>query len=282
MLDHFRASCKEGFVYSLDTNAAGTELLPLLDKMSALPRPAPLPDPQRFDGDVGEGGNGNGAFFFSVVRKSYSKVRVVSVPAAASCRLGPDDIGIVQHDCLHAEDGHTAMVSVQPSALSRRSVTVLSRLGADVDFVKQGLLAWKVRGKLSYTLDGLGFNVELVDAITEMVRARTYPKTGQLYTVQHQDEQTAAWLPHLERVEAMGLVAMVDGNAGFQHANAFTQPLWHEKESLPSCDGWPACFGPSGRRAPGAPTASATAHSSLVGRDHRWQAFDSRAVSANL
>jgi hypothetical protein len=39
-----------------------------------------------------------GRMFFSVVRKSYSRIRSVPIPAAAALKLGSDDIGVCFHE----------------------------------------------------------------------------------------------------------------------------------------------------------------------------------------
>ena len=72
--------------------------------------------------------------FFSIVRKSYSRVRVVPVPPAAAHKMAPDDIGVAVHEVTDpsAANGDPSVV-MRPSSITKGGVRVLSRLGDVVE-----------------------------------------------------------------------------------------------------------------------------------------------------
>ena len=204
-LGHFRATLSSDSVYSLSCRnlVEVPELMPLNEKRSKTGLAYRLePESAMFmDGDD-ETEAIEGDIFFSVVRKTYSRVRVIHVPALAAHKLGPDDIGIAIHSHIGSEE--SPFVHAQPSRLASSPIVVLSRLGADVAAAPSPLFQkWQADATFSYILEGHVADDVTIETVTKMVHAKAFAESGQLFSLPNAADRLRL-LPCLQRLEASG------------------------------------------------------------------------------
>lgn len=223
-LDHFRQTALAGRVYSLPAAALegddATQLVPLREKLGRAGEPLD----QRALMDLGADANeavvsaapdaGPRRLFFSIINATPSKARVIPLPAAASSKLGPDDMQVALHVDYQAISEAEGCISVGAAQVASNPVMVLSRLGALLADDPEQLLSWKVRGRLQYCFSGIPLNSEEVELVTQMVVSGAMPSTGQQFCCQR--DSTASEI--LSRLEALGHVASSGADqAGLEH-----------------------------------------------------------------
>ena len=161
--------------------------------------------------------------FSLVAHQHASRARVISVPAAAGTKVGPDELLCVQHlfaDIQGAGAEQSGLISVSPVLLAQNPVMVLSCLGDTVHEDPQLVKSWQVGANISYTLSGLSGHRDhraMVPLVTAFVHASAFPGKGSYLCEDIGD------LELLSVLEALSYVSCIDEGP----ENLDTWSRWH-------------------------------------------------------
>lgn len=210
VLEHFRSHCSDRALYSLERpEKGGPELMPLLEK-----RCAARGGPTFVNDDLGaefgsEGCHDSQRVYFSVVRKSYTRSRLVPTPAAASAKMSPDDMCVAVHE-MSVEEATLPVVSVHPSVIAGDPVMVLTRRGEDATQSPGGnFLRWDIGAGVLFSFKRIGFDPDIADVTTKLVTTRALPGCRFPLVVQHSHPQSHAERAALEKLEFLGFATIV-------------------------------------------------------------------------
>lgn len=217
--EHFRATAADENVFSLQTVGDGDLVLMGLEEKRSLVATSKA-GPSRLSEDAGADFGmepealESTTMFFSIVRRSYKRSKLVPVPPAAGAKMGAEDICIARHTCLlgSASQLDTPLVAVQPSLVLASPLAILSRIGEGAaEAPEERFLCWTVRKTLRFAVLGIEASPEIVEFVTKLVSARAMPSYNQPLIVQDSlgDDPESVIL----MLESAGIIRLVSEDA---------------------------------------------------------------------